>query len=163
LWALVDPFFDGRRLLGVALWSTYGSWFALAFVGYALLFRAVRHRGWPVVLAGVPTLVFVEWRQPQIFPLYAGNGLVAVPLLAQSRGMLADGAVDLVIWPESAYVRGIRRPLPLSGRPIAEDVTVPILFGASSVLEIDGRKVRSNSAFLIGADGMISDVYDKNL
>ena len=261
LWALVDPFFDGRRLLGALLWSVYGLWFALLFVVYALLVRGVRRRGWPVALAGVPALVLVEWRQPQIFPLYAGNGVVAVPLLAQSaelggplvltallgatsaiayaaldrwtgrrrslrgvalatvgltiavlgyggvrmrmvdaraaaapairvgtvqanldvrdkdrlgvvthrqhleqtRALLADGPVDLVIWPESAYVRGIRRPLPVSGRPIVEDVAVPLLFGASSVQEVGGRRVHSNSAFLVGADGTIRDVYDKNL
>jgi apolipoprotein N-acyltransferase len=261
LWALVDPFFDGRRLLGAALWTVYGLWFALAFVVYALLFSGVRRRGWSIAVAGVPALVLVEWRQPQIFPLYAGNGLVAVPVLAQSadlggpllltallgatsavlygcaewwtgrrrsvvptgiaavalaaavlgygwirmatvdarsaaapvvrvgmvqanldirdkdrlgvathrqhleqtRDLLRDGDVDLVIWPESAYVRGIRRPLPVSGRPIVEDVAVPLLFGASGVEEVDGRKVRSNSAFLVGADGMIRDVYDKNL
>ena len=261
LFALVDPFFDGRRLLGAALWSVYGLWFALLFVVYALLVRGGLRRGWPVALAGVAALVLVEWRQPQIFPLYAGNGLVAVPLLAQSadlggpllltallgttnavayalldwwaerrrslrgvalaafvlaiavlgygglrmpavdaraaaapairvgivqanldvrdkdqlgvtthrqhlaqtRALLADGEVDLVVWPESAYVRGIRRPLPVSGRPIVEDVAVPLLFGASSVQEVDGRRVRANSAFLIGADGTIRDVYDKNL
>ncbi len=261
LFALVDPFFDGRRVLGAVLWSVYGLWFALLFAVYALLVRGVRRRGWPLALAGVPALVLVEWRQPQIFPLYAGNGLVAVPLLAQSadlggpllltallgatsalayalverwserkasrravvsaavalavvvigygvrrmrtvdahaaaapairigtvqadldvrdkdrlgvvthrqhleqtRALLADGPVDLVIWPESAYVRGIRRPLPVSGRPIVEDVGVALLFGASSVQEVDGRRVRSNSAFLVGDDGMIRDAYDKNL
>jgi apolipoprotein N-acyltransferase len=83
--------------------------------------------------------------------------------LEQTRELLAAGDLDLVIWPESAYVRGIRRPLPVSGRPIQGDVGVPLLFGASSVQEVDGRKVRSNSAFLVGDDGTIRDVYDKNL
>lgn len=261
LWSLVDPFFDGRRLLGAALWSIYGLWFALTFVVYAALFWGARRHGWPVALAGVPALVLVEWRQPQIFPLYSGNGLVAVPVLAQTadlggpllltallgaasavvdatvawwsgrrrsvlgvwiagaalagtvlcygiarmatidaraarapalrvgtvqasldvrnkdrlgvishrqhleqtRELLAGGDVDLVVWPESAYVRGIRRPLPVSGRLILDDLRVPLLFGASSVQEVDGRKVHANSAFLVGDDGMIRDVYDKNL
>ena len=83
--------------------------------------------------------------------------------LDQTRELLDGGAVDLVVWPETAYVRGIRRPLPISGQPIREDVTVPILFGASSVWEEDGRRVTANSALLIGADGMIRDAYDKNL
>jgi apolipoprotein N-acyltransferase len=83
--------------------------------------------------------------------------------LEQTRELLAAGAVDLVVWPETAYVRGLRRPLPISGRPIREDVAVPILFGASSVWEEDGRRVTANSALLIDTDGMIRDAYDKNL
>ncbi len=83
--------------------------------------------------------------------------------LDQTRELLDGGAVDLVVWPETAYVRGLRRPLPISGQPIREDVAVPILFGASSVWEEDGRRVTANSALLIGADGTIRDAYDKNL
>jgi apolipoprotein N-acyltransferase len=83
--------------------------------------------------------------------------------LDQTRELLAEGPVDLVVWPETAYVRGIRRPLPVSGLPIREDVTVPLLFGASSVWEEDGRRITANSAFLIDADGTIRDAYDKNL
>jgi apolipoprotein N-acyltransferase len=83
--------------------------------------------------------------------------------LDQTRELLAERPVDLVVWPETAYVRGIRRPLPVSGLPIREDVTVPLLFGASSVWEEDGRRITANSAFLIDADGTIRDAYDKNL
>ena len=32
-----------------------------------------------------------------------------------------------------------------------------------AAFEVDGRKVRSNSAFLAGEDGMIREAYDKNL
>jgi apolipoprotein N-acyltransferase len=83
--------------------------------------------------------------------------------LEQTRELLAEGPVDLVIWPETAYVRGIRRPLPVSGRLVVEDIGVPLLFGGTSVDERDGRRVKSNSAFLVRADGMIADAYDKNL
>jgi apolipoprotein N-acyltransferase len=83
--------------------------------------------------------------------------------LAQTRELLAAGDVDLVIWPESAYVRGIRRPLPIASRPIVAELAVPLLFGASSVEERDGRKIKSNAVFLAGEDGMIRDAYDKNL
>jgi apolipoprotein N-acyltransferase len=83
--------------------------------------------------------------------------------LDQTRELLAGGAVDLVVWPETAYVRGLRRPLPISGQPIREDVSVPILFGASSVWEEGGRLVTANSALLVDADGTIRDAYDKNL
>jgi apolipoprotein N-acyltransferase len=46
---------------------------------------------------------------------------------------------------------------------VLEDLTVPLLFGAGSVREENGRRVKTNSAFLAGADGTIRDVYDKNL
>jgi apolipoprotein N-acyltransferase len=261
LWRLVGPFLDGDRLMGAALWLAYGLWFAVGFAVYAALFRALRRRGAPLALAGIAPLLVVEWLQPQIFPLYAGNALVIAPVwaqtadlggpllltalvaganvvafetwtwwrgrrappraawvgalvvalvtlgygwlrmaavdaaardapalrvglvqanlgvlekdalsvvtherhLAQTRELLAAGDVDLVIWPETAYVRGLRRPLPISGRPILAELAVPLLFGASSVLEVDGRRLKANSAFLVGADGLIREVYDKNL
>jgi apolipoprotein N-acyltransferase len=261
LWRVVDAFLDGNVLAGAVLWLGFGMWFALGFAVYALLFRAVRRRGWPVALAGVPTLLLVEWLQPQIFPLYAGGVVVFAPLwaqtadlggplaltllvaianlvvfetwewgrgrrrrpvttwtaafalavvvvtygvwrvaamdatvrtapaltvglvqanlgvaetrtatvlshrryLEQTRGLLQGGTVDLVIWPESAYGIGISRPLPVSGAPIRGDITTPLLFGGSSVEQRDGRRAKTNSAFLVGADGMIREVYDKNL
>ncbi|HEV7732684.1 MAG TPA: hypothetical protein VGR62_11005, partial [Candidatus Binatia bacterium] len=83
--------------------------------------------------------------------------------LEQTRELLAAGPVDLVIWPETAYVRGLRRPLPISGRLVLDDLTVPLLFGGSSVWDDDGRLRKANSAFLIDADGTIHDAYDKNL
>lgn len=83
--------------------------------------------------------------------------------LEQTRELLRDGALDLVVWPETAYVRGIRRPLPVSGLLVVEDIGVPLLFGGTSVDERDGRRVKSNSAFLVAADGTIHDAYDKNL
>lgn len=263
LWllALIGPYLDGRFATGIALWIAYGAWFALAFAVYGALVHAAHVRGWPFALAAIAPVVVVEWLQPQIFPLYAGNGLVAVPLLAQTadlggpllltallaganlllfegwrwsegrrpapirlfgvglgiaiavvaygaariaavedasarapairvglvqanldvaakdrlgvlshrehlaetRQLLASADVDLVVWPESAYVRGIRRPLPIASRPIVADVAVPLLFGASGTMEIDGRKVKSNSVFLAREDGQIAEVYDKNL
>jgi apolipoprotein N-acyltransferase len=221
----------------------------------------MRRRGWSLAVAGIAPLLVVEWLQPQIFPLYAGNALVDAPVwiqtadlggpllltallavanlvafetwawrraarskplalwtaaaalatavlaygywrivtveaasraapalrigivqanlgpleksalgvvthrrhLEHTRDLLASGELDLVVWPESAYVRGLRRPLPISGRPILAELNVPLLFGGNSVREENGRRLKTNSAFLIGADGTIRDVYDKNL
>lgn len=84
--------------------------------------------------------------------------------LEQTRELLAAGdPVDLVVWPETVYTRGLRRPLPLSGRMIREDLGVPLLFGAASVDGTSGRNRTYNSALLIGADGVIRDAYDKNV
>lgn len=261
LWYLVDAFLDGDRVGGACFWLLYGIWFALGFGAYAVTVRALRRRGWPLAVAAIPPLVVLEWRQLQVFPLYAGGGLISVPLLAQSadlggpllltallgitnvavfetfawwrgrrprplatwtvalavalcvlvygarrittieaatrdaptlevglvqanlnpaeknaysllthtrhleqtRALLAAGNLDLVIWPETAYVRGLRRPLPVSGRPVRAELAVPLLFGANSVVEKDGHLLKSNSAFLVDADGSIHDGYDKNL
>lgn len=83
--------------------------------------------------------------------------------LQQTRELLAGGDLDLIVWPETVYTRGLRRPLPVSGQTIREDMQVPLLFGASSVRTETGKRVKYNSALLIGADGVIRDVYDKNL
>jgi apolipoprotein N-acyltransferase len=82
--------------------------------------------------------------------------------LEQTRRLLAGGDLDLVVWPETVYVRGLQRPLPISGELIREDLRVPILFGAATVRVAGGRSRRYNSALLIGADGVIRDAYDKN-
>jgi len=82
--------------------------------------------------------------------------------LEQTRALLEAGPLDLVVWPETAYTRGLRRPLPLAGAAIRDDLPVPLLFGATSVWESDGRRVSANSAMLVGADGMIREAYDKN-
>lgn len=83
--------------------------------------------------------------------------------LERSRALLAAGRVDLLVWPETVYSRGIQGPLPVAGRPIRRDLDVPLLFGAASVRAEAGRSLTYNSAFLIGADGAIRDGYDKNL
>lgn len=83
--------------------------------------------------------------------------------LEQTRELLAEGDVDLVVWPETVYTRGLRRPLPISGYLIREDLRVPLLFGGASVGGETGQRLAYNSALLIGADGVIRDAYDKNL
>ena len=262
LWRLVDVFLGGRVALGAALWSAHAAWFSASYALYALLYRAIRTRGWPVALAGAAPLVVVEWLYPQLFPphlgdalvdrtrlvqiadlggplavtalavlvnaavfetarwargrsptpigtwlaaglalvgaaLYGGHRLAALErasadapalqvgivqgnadvlakrrdpeqthalYLAETRELVARGPLDLVVWPETVYTRGIQGPLPVAGRPIRGDVDVPLLFGAASVrTDADGRSRTYNSAFLVGADGAIRDGYDKNL
>jgi apolipoprotein N-acyltransferase len=257
LWRLVDVFLAGQRAIGAGLWLLHSFWFATGYALYAVAYRALRRRGWPVALAGMAPLVALEWLYPQLFPEHLGDAFVdrtlfvqiadlggpllvsalavlgnaaayealrrnrsratlvaaAVALgataaygafrlgalaradanapalrvgivqgnadvlakrrdpegmhasyLAQTRELLATGPLDLVVWPETVYTRGIRGPLPVAGRPIAPDLDVPLLFGAAShrVAE-DGRDLKYNSAYLIGADGAIRDGYDKNL
>jgi apolipoprotein N-acyltransferase len=261
LWRLVDVFLGGDVAVGAALWLAHSIWFAAGYALYALVYRAIRARGWPVVAAGVAPLVAVEWLHPQLFPVHLGDALVdrthlvqiaelggpllvtalaalvnaalfeaarwlrgarGLPLatgaaaalalaaslafgalrlaaleravadapalrvgivqgnadvlakrrdpermhelyLAETRELLAAGPVDLVVWPETVYTRGIQGPLPVAGYPIRRDLDVPLLFGAASIRESGGRRLEYNSAFLIGADGAIRTGYDKNL
>jgi len=83
--------------------------------------------------------------------------------LEESRALLAEGDLDLLVWPETVYVRGIQLPLPVSGDLVRQDLRVPLLFGAPTVRVEDGRSVRHNSALLVGSDGTIRTAYDKNL
>ena len=83
--------------------------------------------------------------------------------LEQTRELLAGGELDLVVWPETVFTRGLRRPLPISGELIRDELRVPLLFGGASVRGESGRRLAYNSALLIGADGVIRDAYDKNL
>jgi apolipoprotein N-acyltransferase len=83
--------------------------------------------------------------------------------LEQTRELLAGGALDLVVWPETVYIRGLKGPLPISGEAIRDELRVPLLFGAATVRSFEGRRRIFNSALLIGADGVIRTGYDKNL
>ena len=83
--------------------------------------------------------------------------------LAQTQELLAGGPVDLVIWPETVYSRGLQGPLPISGLLIRGELRTPLLFGAASVRAEGGQRRRFNAALLIAADGVIRDGYEKNL
>ncbi len=83
--------------------------------------------------------------------------------LAQSRELLAGGAVDLLVWPETVYTRGVRGPLPVAGDLIRRDLATPLLLGAAYVDGSDGQRRAYNAALLIDGDGMVRSAYRKNL
>jgi apolipoprotein N-acyltransferase len=83
--------------------------------------------------------------------------------LDQTRALLAEGAVDLVVWPETVYARGLRGPLPIAGDLVREALPVPLLFGAAFVRSDGGRRQAYNAALLVDADGVIRSGYEKNL
>ena len=83
--------------------------------------------------------------------------------LEQSRALLAEGPLDLVVWPETVYSRGVAGPFPVAGDLIRGDLAAPLLFGAASTRTEDGVRRVYNSALLIQADGSIREAYDKNL
>ena len=83
--------------------------------------------------------------------------------LEQTQELLAEGPLDLVVWPETVYSRGIAGPFPVAGDLIRRDLEAPLLFGAASVRSENGQRRVYNSALLIQADGTIREAYDKNL
>jgi apolipoprotein N-acyltransferase len=260
MWRIVDVFLAGDVVLGAALWTLDASWFGLRYALYAVLYALMRRRGWPLALAGVPTLVVVEWLYPMLFPVHLGHALAehllfvqvsdlggpllltalvalvnaaaceawrwrrpgarpvatwAAALLAlaltaaygrlrveqidrlaaaapalrvglvqgnlgiqekgrdarrdhqryleETRALLAGGAVDLIVWPETVYARGLRGPLPISGEPIRAGLGVPLLFGGAFVRGDGGPRRAYNAALLIDGDGVIRTAYEKNL
>ena len=83
--------------------------------------------------------------------------------LEQTRELPASSGLDLVIWPETVYVRGLKGPLPIAGDQIRAELRTPLLFGGALVETASGSRRRYNAALLIGADGAIRDAYAKNL
>jgi apolipoprotein N-acyltransferase len=148
----------GRRARPLAHWIG-----ALGLVAAVWLYGAVRTAEVEARMQGAPTLR-VGVVQPDLGVLEKRGQArrVHAEHVAMTRALLAEGALDLVIWPETAELRAIRGPLPVSGRFVSEDLGVPLLFGGTFVFEAEGRRAQANSVFLVESDGMIRQRYEKN-
>ena len=223
---------------------------------YAVVYRALRRRGWPAAAVAVPILLLMEWAYPALFPTYLANsfhmltvptqiadlggpllvtafmglvnlsvyetwrwwrergstpksvwvavaaataftfvygtlrieqiearmadapvlrlGIVQVNMgifekrseaieghrrhLEQSRQLESEGELDLIVWPESAYVGRLPRELPWNGDRVRKGLHTPMLFGG---LSIDRERRMFNTVFAMDADGMVRSTYDK--
>jgi apolipoprotein N-acyltransferase len=81
--------------------------------------------------------------------------------LAQSLSLESEGPVDLLVWPETSYLRALPHALPVYGGTVRDELETPLLFGGIRKYREDGRDLRFNSAMLIGKDGWIRSAYDK--
>jgi apolipoprotein N-acyltransferase len=81
--------------------------------------------------------------------------------LEQSRQLEQEGELDLIVWPESAYMGSLPRQLPWSARQIRRDLVTPILFGAVSSEIADGQRKIYNTVFMTDHDGVVRSSYDK--
>lgn len=81
--------------------------------------------------------------------------------LEQSRQLEEEGDLDLIIWPESAYVDGLPRQLPWNGARVRRDLQTPIVFGGISTEIVDGERRIYNTVFAMDADGTVRSTYDK--
>jgi apolipoprotein N-acyltransferase len=81
--------------------------------------------------------------------------------LEQSHHLLDGGELDLLVWPESAYVDGLARKLPLRVDHVRRDLKTPILFGGVSTEYVEGKRRIYNTVFLADEEGMVHSTYDK--
>jgi apolipoprotein N-acyltransferase len=143
--------FRGERPRPLSTWICVGvAVFAAAGYGVARIDGISRS------LAGAPALrVGLVQGNLGVFEKRREAALVHRRYLEQTRELLAEGELDLVVWPETVYIRGLKGPYPISGEAIREELRVPVLFGAATVRAEGGRRRTYNSALLIGADGVI--------
>jgi apolipoprotein N-acyltransferase len=81
--------------------------------------------------------------------------------LDQSRQLEEAGELDLIVWPESAFVGGLPRTLPTDASRVRKDLETPILFGGVSTEIVDGERKMYNTVFLTDDQGMVESTYDK--
>lgn len=149
-----------RRTRPVGTWIVAGVAFAASFA-YGAIRLAIVERD----VAAAPSLrVGVVQANADVLAKRRDPEAMHALYLAQSRELLAEEPVDLLVWPETVYTRGIEGSLPVAGHPIRRDLDVPLLFGAATLRSApDGQSLKYNSALLVGADGAIRSGYDKNL
>ena len=81
--------------------------------------------------------------------------------LEQSRQLEEAGELDLLVWPESAFVGGLPRRLPTDANQVRRDIETPVLFGGVSTELVDGKRKIYNTVFLADEQGMVQSTYDK--
>jgi apolipoprotein N-acyltransferase len=98
----------------------------------------------------------LKWDQAAreaIFAIYRGLTLEAA----------ADPEVDLIVWPEAATPFFFTSDRPFQARQLrlAQDAGRPLLFGSPTYTRDGDQDIMSNSAFLVGPEGMVRGRYDK--
>ncbi len=81
--------------------------------------------------------------------------------LEQSRELESEGRLDLLVWPESAYVATLPRDVPWNGERVRRDLKTPMLFGGVSAERVNGKTKIYNTVFSMDADGIVRSTYDK--
>jgi len=81
--------------------------------------------------------------------------------LEQSRELEDAGDLDLIVWPESAYIGGLPRRVPLRVEQVRKGLRAPILFGGISTEYVNGERKIYNTVFLTDDQGIVRSTYDK--
>ncbi|MDH4282247.1 MAG: apolipoprotein N-acyltransferase [Myxococcales bacterium] len=243
----------------ILFWFLFSGYLGFNFAVYALIYRALRRRGWETSAVAIPILLLIEWLYPALFPTYLSNslheqtilvqiadlggpmlvtvvvalinlsfyeglrwargrrrapavvwgltmlsvaataiygairidqvqaemnaapilrlGIVQVNMgifdkwtdareghrrhLEQSRELEQEDALDLLVWPESAFVWSLPRTLPIRADQVRGDLVTPILFGGVTTERVDGERKIYNTVFLADEEGIVRATYDK--
>ena len=81
--------------------------------------------------------------------------------LEQSRQLEDEGKLDLIVWPESAYVDGLPHQVPWYAGRVRGDLKTPLLFGGVAMEMVNGRRKIYNTVFAADQDGVVRSTYDK--
>ena len=136
-----------------ALCSIY---LGLQYAFQGVLYWAVRGRGWPVAVAGLPGLVLTEWLYPKWFPVYVGNALLPEPLLAQSAELggpllvsFLVGVINVAVF-EAVRAWCGRRAMPAKTLVAAAGfVGLLLLHGAVRIEQLD-REIERAASLEVG-------------
>lgn len=165
-----------------------GVWFAVSGAGLGGSARLMRIGGVVVLLVASLLYGFVQQQRYGVRESGLEVGLVQANLgvlekrnqaershrkhVEMSRTLLAaQPSLELLIWPETAYMRAITGPLPVSGLLIRSRLDVPLLFGAPLLDASEKRRIgaerveaaQHNAALMMDERGMIASAYRKNL
>jgi apolipoprotein N-acyltransferase len=145
-------------------WPTRDILVALGVVAATMVYGVVRIEQVEAVMKRAPKLtVGIAQSNMGIYQKWddAREGLRRHRDLSKA---LQDEGVDLLIWPESAYVHAIPRDeANVGARVLGRRLHTPLLFGAVTVKEGDDQHRRQiyNTALMIDADGTVRGKYDK--
>lgn len=136
-----------------------------AFVAFALIYGAARIHAVDAEAEASPAIdvglvqvnMGVFEKQEQMLESHRRH-------LEQTRALEAEGPLDLVVWPESAYnFPRFGRSLPIHAPEVRPGLESPILFGGLSMTYGSRGRELFNSVYLMHEDAIIGEVYDKNV
>ncbi|HUG53031.1 MAG TPA: apolipoprotein N-acyltransferase [Vicinamibacteria bacterium] len=81
--------------------------------------------------------------------------------LELSRALEKEGALDLLVWPESSFAWAIPETMPKVKPAVLGELRTPTLFGAVAARGQGDEARRYNTAFLTDADGVVTGTVDK--
>lgn len=136
---------------------------SFAFVAFTLIYGAVQIRRYDARVEGAPRLeVGLAQVNMGVFEKHEQMLEAHRRYLEQSFALEAEGELDLLIWPESAYnFPRFGRSLPIQAKEVRGDLNSPLLFGGLSVTWQKGYRQLFNSVFMMDREGIIGERYDK--
>lgn len=147
----------GRHRAPRLIWG-----FTIAVVALTTLYGAVRIRQVEAEMAAAPVLrLGIVQVNMGIFEKRTEALEGHRRHLEQSRQLEDAGELDLIVWPESAYIAGLPRKVPLGVEQVRQDLKTPLLFGGVSTEYVDGERKIYNTVFLADDQGIVRSTYDK--